>query len=104
LRNGWNVEDRRQQQRMEQYLECTWLSEWSEERSRVSSLGPKGCYIECRSAVPPEGTPLSAVTIVLPTGTLTLQGTVVHAIRGVGFGVQFNDVDGEAHARLSALG
>ena len=104
MRNGWTVEDRRQQQRMEQYFECTWLSEWSEERSRVSSLSPTGCYIECRSAVPPEGTPLSAVTIALPTGAITLQGTVVHAIRGVGFGVQFNDVNAEAHARLSALG
>ena len=89
---------------MEQYFECTWLSEWSEERARVSSLSPTGCYIECRSTVPPEGTPLSAVTIALPTGALTLQGTVVHSIRGVGFGVQFNDVDEEAHARLSALG
>lgn len=95
--------DRRQQARVEQYFDCTWLSDWSEERSRVSSLSPTGCYIECRSAVPPEGTPLDAITVALPTGEITLQGTVVHAIRGVGFAVQFTKVDDDVHARLSAL-
>lgn len=97
------AKDRRLQSRVEQYFDCTWLSDWSEERSRVSSLSPTGCYIECRSAVPPQGTPLAAITVALPTGEITLQGTVVHAIRGVGFAVQFTDVDEDAHARLSAL-
>ena len=97
------AEDRRQQRRVERYFDCTWLSGWSEERSRVSNLSTAGCYIECRSAAPSGGTPLSAITIVLPTGEITVQGTVVHAIRGVGFAVQFTDVDADAHATLSAL-
>lgn len=95
--------DRRQQERVERYFDCTWLSDWSEERSRVSNLSPAGCYIECRRAVPQEGSRLSAITIALPTGEITLQGTVVHSIRGVGFAVQFTDVDEDAQARLSAL-
>ena len=53
--------------------------------------------------VPDQGTPLSAITIMLPTGEIALQGTVVHAIRGVGFAVQFTDVDEDARARLSAI-
>ena len=99
---GTNV-DRRRQQRVEQYFDCVWVSEWSEERSRVSNLSPEGCYIECRSAAPREGTSVLAITITLPTGEVTVQGTVVHSIRGVGFAVQFTAVDEDAHAALSAL-
>ena len=44
-----------------------------------------------------------AVTVTLPTGEVTVQGTVVHSIRGVGFAVQFAEVDEETHARLSVL-
>jgi hypothetical protein len=95
--------DRRQQSRVEQYFDCTWTSDWSEERARVSNLSPTGCYIECRTVAPPAGTPLAAITIKLPHGDITLQGTVVHALRGVGFAVHFTDVDEDAHARLSAL-
>ena len=95
--------DRRRQQRLEQYFDCVWVSDWSEERSRVSNLSPEGCYIECRSAVPSEGTSVLSITLTLPTGEITLQGTVVHSIRGVGFAVHFTEVDEDAHARLSAL-
>ena len=95
--------DRRRQQRVEQYFDCVWASEWSEERSRVSNLSPEGCYIECRSTVPREGTAVPAITVSLPTGEVTMQGTVVHSIRGVGFAVRFAEVDEDTHARLSAL-
>ena len=95
--------DRRRQQRVEQYFDCVWVSDWSEERARVSNLSPEGCYIECRSAVPREGASVLAVTVTLPTGEVTVQGTVVHSIRGVGFAVQFTEVDEDTHARLSAL-
>ena len=96
-------EERRRQERKERYFECNWLSDYSEEHARVSSLSPSGCYVECRSDVPPEGTPLSEITIALPTGEITLRGTVVHSIRGVGFGVKFTDVDEAAHATLTAF-
>lgn len=96
------VNERRRQHRLEQYFECTWDSEWGEERSRVSNLSEGGCYIESRLAVP-QGTQLSAITIMLPVGEITLQGTVVHSIRGVGFAIQFTDVDADARARLSVF-
>jgi hypothetical protein len=96
------VNERRQQHRFEQYFECTWHSEWGEERSRVSNLSEGGCYIESRRTVP-QGTQLPVITLMLPTGEITVHGLVVHSIRGVGFAVQFTDVDEDAHARLSAL-
>jgi hypothetical protein len=94
-----DVNERRRQHRFEQYFECTWQSEWGEERSRVSNLSEGGCYIESRRTVQ-LGTALPAITIMLPTGEITVQGLAVHSIRGVGFAVQFTDVDEDARARL----
>lgn len=96
------MDERRRHQRVEQYFECAWHSDWGEERSRASNVSEGGCYIESRRAVA-QGSHLPAITITLPTGVITVQGTVVHAIRGVGFAVQFTEVDADAYARLSAL-
>ena len=37
-----------QRQRVDRHFDCTWRSAWGEERARVSSLSPNGCYIESR--------------------------------------------------------
>ena len=92
-----------QRQRVEQYFDCTWLSVWGEEHSRVSSLSPTGCYIESRFTTPEEGAVILEITITLPTGKLTLQGTVISAMRGVGFAVRFIVPDKEVRDRLSAV-
>lgn len=97
------MDERRRHQRVEQYFECAWHSEWGEERSRASNLSDGGCYIESRRAVS-QGTHLPAITIMLPKGEITVQGVVVHAIRGVGFAVQFTEVGADERARLSGLG
>lgn len=96
------MDERRRHQRVEQYFECAWHSEWGEERSRASNLSEGGCYIESRRAVS-QGTHLPAITIMLPSGEIIVQGVVVHTIRGVGFAVQFTEVDADARASLSAL-
>ena len=95
--------DRRKRFRVEQYFDCTWLSEFGEERCRVSSLSTTGCFIECRFTVPHVGTSVSGITVTLPTGEITLQGTVVSATKGVGFAIRFTDIDATALARLTAL-
>ena len=97
------ADERRRRHRVEEYFDCTWLSDWGEEKCRVSSLSPTGCYIEGRFSVPPEGTPVQDITVTLPTGPITVQGEVVHAMPGVGFAVRFSDVDDTARARLTAL-
>ena len=35
--------NRRQQHRIEQYFDCTFLSAWGEQQARISSLSPIGC-------------------------------------------------------------
>jgi hypothetical protein len=96
-------DSRQQRQRIERYFDCTWLSVWGEQRSRVSSLSPTGCYVDSRFTVPAEGTVVRDITLTLTTGTLTLQGTVVATMRGVGFAVRFTELDKDTRDRLSAL-
>src|SRR4029079_11431598 len=62
----WSGDDRRQRQRVALYFNCRWLGPWGEERARISSLSPTGCYIESRFSVPPEGEPIQELAIVLP--------------------------------------
>jgi hypothetical protein len=95
--------DRRQHQRIARYFECTWLSQWGEEQSRVSSLSANGCYIENRFSVPPEGASVLELTVALPSGTLSLRGTVIEATPGMGFAVRFTELDADTRDRLSAL-
>jgi hypothetical protein len=104
LRAIWSRKrDRRQRQRIARYFECSWLSPWGEEQSRVSSLSPTGCYIENRSSVPPEGAAVPELIVALPSGTINLRGTVVEATPGIGFAVRFTALDADTRDRLSAL-
>ena len=90
-RLAWEQSQTRQ--RITRYFDCTWFSAWGLQRSRVSSLSPTGCYIESRSVVPKPGEMLQELTVYLPSGQVTLQGTVIDAMPGVGFAVRFMRVD-----------
>ena len=90
-------------QRIVRYFDCTWCSAWGEERSRISSLSPTGCYIESRCSVPAVGEVVRDLTVILSTGTLDLQGAVIDATPGIGFAVRFIEVDSATRDRLSAL-
>jgi hypothetical protein len=94
---------RRERQRLDRYFDCTWLSPWGEEKARVSSLSPNGCYIQSRFSVPPAGAVLRELTIALPTEKLNLQGTVIDAMSGVGFAVRFIDLDAKTRQSLNIL-
>jgi PilZ domain len=94
---------RQQRQRIERQFDCTWLSTWGEEKSRISSLSPTGCYIDSRFTTPAEGTVVQDITITLPTGSLSVQGTVLDTMRGVGFAVRFTDIDTDTRNSLSVL-
>ena len=94
--------DRRRAQRVVRYFDCTWMSQWGTQRARVSTLSSSGCYIESRT-VPVVGADVREITVMLPAGTITVQGTVVDATPGVGFSVRFTDLDSDALARLVDL-
>jgi PilZ domain len=91
------------QQRIKTYFDCTWQSAWGEERARVSSLSVTGCYIESRLSVPASGTVIRDLTIALPTERLSVTGTVVDPIRGIGFALHFTELDTSTRDRLGVL-
>jgi hypothetical protein len=43
------------------------------------------------------------LTIAVPTGTVTLQGTVIDAMSGVGFAVRFSELDTTTRDRLNVV-
>jgi len=96
--------ERRQRLRVEQYFDCTWLSDWGEEQCRISSLSPTGCYIDSRFTVPPEGTHVREICLAVPGGAeLSVHGTVLCPTPGVGFAVRFADMDDETRGTLNGL-
>jgi hypothetical protein len=95
--------DRRTRQRIERYFECNWVSEWSEEQARVSSISPNGCFVESRFTVPSQGTHVREIRIALPDGEVIVHGIVVDGTPGVGFAVRFADMDDETRTRLAGL-
>ena len=104
LRDLWKPRSQgRQRQRIVRYFDCTWSSEWGEERCRVSSLSVTGCYVEGRFSVPAAGTMVRNLSVVLPNGTLTLEGMVISAMRGVGFAVRFTELDPVTREGLRVL-
>jgi PilZ domain-containing protein len=89
--------------RISRYFDCSWQSQWGEERARVSSLSANGCYIESRFSVPADGVVIRELSLALPTGALSLRGTVLEAMPGVGFAVRFSDLDTQTRDRLKML-
>ena len=94
--------DRQRPQRVTRYFDCTWMSQWGEQRARISTLSSSGCYIESRTA-PIVGTGLQDIMIALPTGAITVHGVVVDATPGIGFAVRFTGLDGHAQGRLTDI-
>jgi len=106
LTGWWNQGlngNRRQRQRIERYFDCSWMSVWGDQKARISSISPTGCYIDSRLIVPPEGTHLQEISVALPGGCLTLEGTVIGSTPGTGFAVRFTGVDRQARTRLCRL-
>ena len=102
--NGGKPEgERRRRQRIVRYFDCTWSSQWGEERARISNISPTECYIESRFSVPAEGTVLTDLTFTLTTERLSVQGTVIDATPGVGFAVRFTELDAHTLDCLNAL-
>lgn len=101
--SGRRSPQRPRRQRIDRYFECNWLSEWGEEQTRVSSISPTGCFIDSRFTVPHSGAHVQELSVALPSGCITVEGTVLAAQPGVGFAVRFTEVDAATRARLIAL-
>ena len=94
---------RRQRQRIYRYFDCNWLSPWGDQKARISSISPTGCYIDSRLTVPPQGMHVRDISVTIPDGVISVHGTVLQATPGVGFAVRFADLDDETCTLLNRV-
>ena len=99
-----NADERGKRQRVVQYFDCIWVSQWGPIQARISNLSPTGCYIVSRLSVPAVGETVENITVT-PSAEhpLVLHGTVIESTRGIGFAVRFTELDEDTRERLSAL-
>ena len=95
---------REQRQRLDQYFDCIWVSQWGPMPARLSNLSPTGCYIDSRLNVPAVGETVENITVIsVAEHPLVLHGTVIDSTRGIGFAVRFTELDEDTRERLRAL-
>lgn len=93
--------ERRQQKRLAVPLEGRWQGGSGAARCRISDISVSGCFIHCLSQ-PAPGERTKITVEFRESDALTLAGTVVYAEAGIGFAVQFADLDPEVRAVLKA--
>ncbi|HMQ03479.1 MAG TPA: PilZ domain-containing protein [Pyrinomonadaceae bacterium] len=83
---------------MSVYLDCSA----GKREARLTDLGLGGCYIDSIAGVRPEE--VVGITMVLPNGSeIEIFGTVAYVHDGIGFGIQFNDMDRKQRTVLETL-
>jgi hypothetical protein len=87
--------ERRRDFRPRVNFECSWRRD-----AQVSDLSTSGCYVDSRH-VPVVGT-RAEFEIALPGGTVTVHGVVRHGLFGVGFAVQFDELDYDTRVRIAS--
>ena len=91
-------------QRVSRYIDCHWVSRYGEQQTRISSISPTGCYIDSRFTVPPEGTHVREICLMIPgREELSVHGTVICPTPGIGFAVRFAAMDDDTQATLNTL-
>ena len=78
-----------------------WRQHDQAHRAVASGISVSGCFLRALHAVPPPGSDLD-VTLVFPSGAVTLAGQTVWAEAGRGFGVRFRHQDPAGREALVA--
>ena len=86
--------ERRQSVRPKVDFTCSWRRD-----AQIADLNVSGCYVDTR-AVPDVGK-LAEFEIALPDGDVSVKGIVRHGRSGVGFAVQFDELDYDARVRIA---
>jgi PilZ domain len=92
-------DDRRSKPRLSVNLDASWDREHP---ARITNLSEGGCYLDTVGEV--MRGEIVGFRVLLPDGDfLYLEGEVRHYTAGVGFGVQFIDLNDEQQANLKRL-
>jgi hypothetical protein len=96
------MDERRLKPRLSVSLDAVWHGDAGRQSARVTDLSEGGCYLDTVGEVM-KGE-IVAFRILLPDEDwLYLEGEVRHHRQGLGFGVQFVDLNEEQMEKLSLL-
>jgi len=96
------MDERRLKPRLSVSLDAVWHGDTGRQSARVTDLSEGGCYLDTVGEVM-KGE-IVAFRILLPDEDwLYLEGEVRHHRQGLGFGVQFVDLNEEQMEKLSLL-
>ena len=96
------MDERRSKPRLSVDLDAVWKREQARHTARVTDLSEGGCYLDSVGEVMTGE--IVAFRIMFPDGDwLYLEGEVRHHRQGVGFGVQFVDLNDEQLEKLRLL-
>ena len=96
------MDERRAKPRLSVNLDAVWDREEQRQSARITDLSEGGCYLDTVGQV--MSGEIVAFRVLLPDGDwLYLEGEVRHHRHGLGFGVQFVDLNDEQHEKLLLL-
>ena len=96
------MDDRRSKPRLRVSLDAMWDSSTEAHSAQVTDLSEGGCYLDTVGEV--MRGEIVGFRVMFPDGDfLYLEGEVRHYTAGVGFGVQFVDLNDEQQANLKRL-
>ena len=96
------MDERRSKPRLSVSLDAVWQTEGERQSARVTDLSEGGCYLDTVGEV--RKGEIVAFRILLPDENwLYLEGEVKHHRHGLGFGVQFVDLNEEQTDNLLML-
>ena len=96
------MDDRRKQPRLRVSLDAMWDSSTEAHSARITDLSEGGCYLDSVGDV--RVGEIVGFRVLLPDGDwLYLEGEVKHHTAGVGFGVQFVELNEDQSDKLAFL-
>lgn len=94
--------ERRKQPRVPKRFEGTWRGASGAMRCTVGDISLTGCYVHGLAA-PARGENTIVTITFRPNASIELPGKVVYTDAGMGFAVQFQDLDEALAKRLSVM-
>jgi hypothetical protein len=96
------MDDRRQQPRLSVSLDAEWDGTTGRHPARVTNLSEGGCYMDTVGEV--RRGEIVGFRVLLPDGDwLYLEGEVRHYSAGLGFGVQFLELEEDQQKKIALV-
>lgn len=97
------MDDRRSKPRLSINLDAVWERTGDAPAARITNLSEGGCFLDTVGEV--RQGEIVAFRVLMPNEDewLYLEGEVRHHIKGIGFGVQFTELNEEQEAQVNEL-